>query len=196
MTITPLYNEQDLLFKIAEGDPNAFRIIFNKYHNKIYTFSLRILQSDIVAEEVVQETMLKLWKMGPTLTTINNLDSYLKTLARNLSIDMLRHRELAYKVEKDLGADWIEGHNETEEQVLLNDTRKVLQAGIELLPDQQKLVYKFCHQDGLKYDEVAEKLKLSPHTVRSYMKLALRFLRNYVSSHTDVAAILIIFKLF
>jgi RNA polymerase sigma-70 factor (ECF subfamily) len=117
-------------------------------------------------------------------------------VARNLAIDLLRRKELAYKAEKDLGAGWNESHNDTEEQVLLNDTRKVLEAAIELLPEQQRLVYKLCHQEGLKYHEVAKKLNLSTHTVQSYMKLALRFLRNYISSHTDVAVILIIFKLF
>ncbi|MCD0488084.1 hypothetical protein LPB86_07575 [Pedobacter sp. MC2016-14] len=48
----------------------------------------------------------------------------------------------------------------------------------------------------MKYEEAAEKMNLSVETVRGYMKLALRFLRAYLKTHTDVVALLVIFKLF
>ncbi|WP_316816542.1 RNA polymerase sigma-70 factor [Pedobacter nyackensis] len=188
--------EKDLLTKVSVGDQNAFKMICDYYYHKIFTFSVRILHSDLLAEEVVQETMLKLWLLGGDLTKISNLDGYLKKIARNKSIDLLRQKELKYKIDNELGKEWDEGHNETEEQILLNDTRKILEDGIALLPEQQKLVYQLCHQEGLKYGEVAEQMNLSPLTVQSYMKLALRFLRNYVSKHTDILVLLIIFRLF
>ncbi|MBC8988003.1 sigma-70 family RNA polymerase sigma factor [Pedobacter sp. N36a] len=190
-----LVNESDLLTKVAGGDHQAFRVIYQRYYNKIYTFSIRILHSQLLAEEAVQESMLKLWLMGPNLMAINNLDSYLKRIARNCAIDILRRKELELRTDRKLGVIWEETHNETEEQVLLNDMRKVLNDGVALLPRQQKLVYQLCHQEGLKYEEAALRLNLSVLTVQSYMKLALRFLRNYLKTHTDIAVLLIIFKL-
>lgn len=196
MAIKLRYDEQELLQKIAAGDHRAFKILYERYHPKIYTFSLRILQVEASAEEVVQESLLKVWQMGAALNTIKNLDGYLKTIARNRSIDILRHQELILKAERELGYNWEETHNETEEQVLLNDTRKILREGIAQMPEQHQLVYQLCHQEGLKYEEAAERLNLSPLTVQTYMKLSLRFLRKYMSSHSDLAVLFILFKLF
>lgn len=191
-----LVSESDLLSKVAAGDHHAFRTIYHKYYNKIYTFSIRILHSQLLAEEAVQESMLKLWLMGPNLMTINNLDGYLKKIVRNCAIDILRRKELELRTDRKFGLSWEETHNETEEQVLLNDMRRVLNNGVALLPQQQKLVYQLCHQEGLKYEEAALRLNLSVLTVQSYMKLALRFLRSYLKTHTDLAVLLVIFKLF
>ncbi len=193
--VTPLYDESDLLIKIAQGDQEAFRIIFERYYNKVYTYSLRILRDEMLAEEVVQETMLKVWRVGEKLVGIKNLDSYLKAIAKNKTIDILRRTEHQYRIELELAHNWKEQDHSTEEEILLNDTRKVLMQGVSLLPRQQRAVYELCHQEGLKYDEAAEKLNLSTETVKFYMKLALRFLRNYLTNHTDLSILLIIFKL-
>ncbi len=196
MGIKPLYDERELLQKIATRDQRAFKVLYEHYHPKIYTFSLRILQVEESAEEVVQESMLKIWQMGAALHTVKNLDGYLKTIARNRSIDILRHQELVVKAELESGYGWEETHNETEERVLLNETRNILRDGIALMPEQHQLVYRLCQQEGLKYEEAAERLNLSPLTVQTYMKLSLRFLRKYMSSHTDLAIMLILLKLF
>ena len=67
---------------------------------------------------------------------------------------------------------------------------------IAQLPAQQREVYQLCHQQGLKYEEVAEKLGLAPSTVATHMKLALKSLRNYLQKHINIYALLVIFKLF
>jgi RNA polymerase sigma-70 factor (family 1) len=191
-----LNNDNIFLLKIANGDHQAFGIIYKKYNQKIFTFSMRILHSHTLAEEVVQESMLKLWQMGNNLIAINNLDNYLKKIARNCAIDILRRKELEIKGNVNLMSNWKEIHNETEEQIILNDARKVLNDGIALLSTQQKAVYQLCHLEGLKYEEAAGRLNLSTFTVQSYMKLALKFLRNYMMTHTDMVVLLVIFNLF
>jgi RNA polymerase sigma-70 factor (ECF subfamily) len=90
---------------------------------------------------------------------------------------------------------WTEEQPETEVSIILNYTKELLQAGIELLPPQQKLVYQLCHQEGLKYEEAAEKLNLSPLTVKTHMQHALRFLRSHVIKNSDMAVALILFKI-
>lgn len=195
MKIRSLYTDADLLLNAAQGNHHAFKLIYEKYHAKLYTFSLRILLSEDMAEEVVQEAMLKLWQMGYKLKGINNIEAFLKTVARNKAIDMLRHQQLIVKTDNELKHTWKELHNETEEHIFLNDTVQVVSKGLALLPEQHRYVYTLCHQEGLKYEEAAQRLQLSPFTVQTYMKLSLRFLRNYISTHTDVAIFLIILKI-
>jgi RNA polymerase sigma-70 factor (family 1) len=196
MTIVPLHTEQELLAKVAVGDERAFRTIYEKYQKRIYTYSLQILHSDVQAEEVTQEIFLKLWTQAAALHNIENLEAWLKTMTRNRCLNLFRRIVLEAKHDHDLSRNYVESHNETEESILLNDTRNLLNAAIELLPHQQKEVYQLCHVEGLKYEEVAERLNISPNTVKTHMKRALSFLREHIRNNTDIAAILIIFKLF
>lgn len=196
MDIENLDIEAELLGKIATGDQDAFKLIYNQYHQSVYTFSIWYLKSEVDAEEMTQEVFLKLWQLGPEAINIQNLNSYLKILTRNRSLDMLRKRSREAKADLNIAVNWQENHNETEEQILLNDTKKVLNEAIDLLPQQQKLVYQLCRQQGLKNDEVARQLNLSPLTVRTHMKLALKFLRSYIVQNTDIAITIIILRLF
>jgi len=181
---------------VAGGDQRAFRVLYDFYYDKIYAFALYLLKSDLLAEEVVQETFLKLWKKGDDLNQIMNVESFLIAVTRNRSLDILRRSKLEIKTNQKRAIVWSEGHNDTEESIILNDTRRILQSAIDLLPPQQKLVYQLCQQEGLKYEEAADKLSLSTLTVQSYMKLALRNVRRYMVKHADLAAVIIVLKYF
>ena len=187
MAVEPLHNEAEVLGRIATRDQEAFRQVYTCYHKRIYNFSLRLLRSVQLAEEVVQETFLKIWLMGEELKTVNHLEAYFVTLSRNKSLDILRRLERERRSDRKLS--WSEAHNETEEAILLQDTRQLLERGILLLPAQQRLVYQLCKQEGLKYEEVALKLNISPLTVKTHMQQALRFLRTYMHNNTDLAIV-------
>ena len=194
MAVKPLFDDLLLLQRIAEGDQNAFRMIYNRYSKKVYLFALRILNSENEAEVVMQEIMLKIWQRED-LSQIVNLEAYLKISSRNYCYNVFRREKRQARATSEFKKEWVEDHNETEERILLNDTQRILSDAVNLLPPQQKIVYQLCHQEGLKYEEAAQRLNLSTLTVQSYMKLALRFLRNHMSKHTGNAALLIIFKL-
>ncbi|QEC78870.1 RNA polymerase sigma-70 factor [Mucilaginibacter ginsenosidivorax] len=187
--------ERELLLKIALKDEQAFTVIYERYVKKIYTFSFRLLNSKQLAEEVVQECFLKIWLLGDSLNSILNIEAYLVTLSRNKSLDVLRLQQREMKSDLQEGKNWIEGHNDTEEAILLNDTRNLLQTAIDQLPPQQKRVYQLCQQEGLKYEEAAKKLNLSPLTVKKHMQLALRFVRTYVATNSKIAIALILLKI-
>lgn len=195
MLVKPIFEESELVRKITGGDQHAFKLLYDRYKKTVYARAFYLLKSDTLAEEVLQEVMLKLWQTAGKLSESTNLAAYLTTLTRNRSFQLLRRKVLEAKTEMELGKGWTEYHSGTEEEILLADTKKLLAEGIALLPPQQKMVYELCHIEGLKYEQAAQRMDLSVETVRSYMKLALRFLRAYLKTHTDVAAILVILKL-
>lgn len=195
MGIEYVYDETQLLDKIAHGDQRAFGIVYHSYYEKIYKFSYRLLLSEELSEEVVQETMLLIWRGGNKLKEIKNLDAYLRTIARRKVIALFRRRAIEDRAVKELKAAYSDVDNETEEGILYRESRKMLEEGIMLLPSQQRLVYQLCYQDGLKYEEAAQRLQISHGTVQSHMKQALKFLRNHLSSHSDIAALLVVFRL-
>lgn len=196
MTLKALTDQQALLDEIALGNQQAFAKIYYHYYDNIYAYALYLIKSQHVAEEIVQEAFLKFWIKGAEVKYVNNVESFLITIVRNRSLDILRRIKVEEKINQQIGIQWSETHNETEEYIILNEGRKILEQAIMQLPPQQRLVYQKCHQEHMKYEDLARELNLSPETVKSYMKLALKSLRKYVKNNSDYLALAIILKLF
>lgn len=190
-----LGDEAELLAKIATGDQHAFKVIYERFNRRIFTYCVRMLDAEVLAEEVMQEVFLTFWRMGDELLLIRNAEAYLRTLTKNRCLNVLRRVVLENKADRELTKNYVEYHNETEESILLNDTKNLINAAIELLPGQQREVYQLCQNDGLKYEEVAKRLGISINTVKTHMKRALAAIRAYVEANTDVGIILILLKL-
>lgn len=182
---------QELLAKIADRNPIAFKVLYESYYGIIFKFSFRLLQSESYAEEVVQETMLHIWQLGHKLTAVNNIEAYIKTIARRRAIDLLRINEQALNIEKYLLATAETSDSGNEDALSMEALLVNLELGIEKLPNQQREVYQLCYRQGLKYQQVADKLNISHGTVQTHMKLALKFLREYILKH-KVATLLIL----
>ncbi len=191
----PPHLEAEWLAQIANRDHRAFKTVYDHYRPLIYSFALKYLKSSEPAEEVVQEVFLKFWRMEHSLLDIGNLNNFLLTMTRNRALDVLRRMKLERTYAFPLEAASEELSHDTEEAILLRDTKKVLDDAVALLPPQQQLVYTLCRIEGLKHEEAAKRLELSPETVKRHMKLALKFLRSYAGSRTDITVILIILKL-
>lgn len=189
-------DDSALLTQIYLGNDLAFKQVYHRYSKKVYTFAFRLLRSEMLAEEVMQECMLKVWNIVKNGKEIDNLEAYFRTTAKNLSLNTLRKIESESRVRDFSLENWDESHTDTEEAILLNDARRILEDAINLLPPQQRLVFQLCHQQGLTYDEAASQMGISSKTVAVHMKLALRFVRVYIKKASDLLALLIIFKLF
>lgn len=196
MPLNPLNGEKELLQRIADRDERAFRIIFDHYQARIFTFALKLLKSESLAEDVMYETFLKVWLSAGKMVEADHLEAYLVTMARNRCIDELRKVKQQFLLHSQQTKGWTEEHNETEQQIILRDTRSLIDDAIRSLPKQQRQVYQLCHLDGLKYEEAAQQLHISPLTVKTHMQLALRNLRQRLGSYADLAAIIIVMKIF
>ncbi|WP_017257241.1 RNA polymerase sigma factor [Pedobacter arcticus] len=188
-------NEKALLKDVSCGNEKDFRELFNSYRGKVYGYAFKILKSETDAEDVLQDVFLKLWLHG-RVEELENFEGYLKTMTRNHVFKVLRRQNLKFASDNQLKIRWTEAHNETEESLLLNDSQLIINQAIEQLPPRQKLVYKLCKHEGLKYEAAAKVLSISPLTVKTHMQQSLRFLRNYLTKHTDVVTSLLIFRVF
>jgi RNA polymerase sigma-70 factor (family 1) len=187
-------SEQLLLNRIAVGDELAFRLVFDKHRKRIYSYTLIIVKNTAIAEDILHDVFLNIWQ-HKNPAEIENLVVYLKVAARNKAFKILRRQQLEIKTNYELMNNWQEGHNETEESILYKDASYIINKAIELLPPQQKMVYTLCRKEDLKYNQVAERLSLSPLTVKTHMQHALRFLRTYVSKNSDVTLFVILLQI-
>lgn len=191
-----LLEEPALLKRISKGDEGAFKVVYDFYKRKVYSVAFKILKSEALAEDVLNEVFLYIWKSASgNLNKINNLDSYLRVATTNQALKIIRKRKIQLKYKEDSVYNWTEAQHETEEVIFLKDTEKLLTEAINQLPPQQKLVFLLCKEEGLKYTEVAKRLDLSYFTVKTHMQHALRFLKKYLHAHTDIGILILLFQL-
>jgi RNA polymerase sigma-70 factor (family 1) len=170
-------NLKSLVTEVASGNQKAFRTLFDLFSSKVYFFAFKLLRSESMAEEVVQEVFIKIWVNRASLQSIDFFPSYLYTIARNYSLNVLKKVAFEEKAKVLLRQQQPTCDEETEQNIVYRDYQHILNSVIEQLPPQQKLVYSLCHNEGLKYEEAAQRLNISRLTVKSHMQQALRTIK-------------------
>jgi RNA polymerase sigma-70 factor (family 1) len=190
-----LLDEKELLVKIAAGDEHAFASVFRHHHKLVYDFALRLTRSKNHAEEVVQKIFIRIWLNRAKLADIENFAAYLNRSARNESYSVLRTMAARAVREVELTDEGLICSSDSTHRLIYKESSALLKKAVESLPPQRKLVYQLCHEEGLKYEEVALQLNISPGTVHKHMKLALKSIREKFR-HLDavVVAVLLLNK--
>lgn len=186
--------ESELLVQIAAGDHKAFAELFERYQTLVYDFSSRLTRSKIQAEEIVQNVFIRIWLKRTHLVNIENFGAYLNRATRNHSYTALKKIAAQTLREVELTGQVITGGNDAEHLLLYNDSAKILRSAVNALPPQRKLVYELCHEQGLKYEEAAAKLNISPGTVHTHMKLALKAIREHFKYMDALVIVLMLMK--
>ena len=193
MAAKALLSENELLARIAEGDKRAFGVLFEQRQQLIFNIAYKLTKSRTNSKEIVQDVFLKIWNRREELPALDNFGAYINRMARNQSIDALRllAREALRTVQ--LQEDQLKkGDLQTEETLQFQESGRILHRALESLPPQQRKVYQLCHEQGLKYEEAAQAMGLSPGTVHAHMKQALKNIRAYLKQ-MDALLILLAF---
>jgi RNA polymerase sigma-70 factor (family 1) len=180
MVVNSLPNEAEILAQIASGDQHAFTILFNHYQRFVYGYGRKLTHSDEMAAELVQDVFLKLWHSRPMLSQVEHFIAYLNRLVRNHAFNQLRELSKRARISGDIELANIQTQNSTLQQLDYNETLRSVAEAVELLAPQQKRAYQLCHQQGLKYEEAAAQMDISPKTVHVHMKYALSKIRAHL----------------
>jgi len=170
--------ELGLLESLKEGDEKAFNYFFHLYYKSLSLFSFRIINDEDVAEEIVQDTFIKLWERHKDFSHPSALKSFLFTTVRNASLNWLRKQ----KRESLLVAQQIFLAN-TSEQPVLNtmiaaETYTEVHTAINNLPPQCSRIFRMIFFEGKDYPQIAAELKLTISTIRNQKARALTLLRQ------------------
>jgi RNA polymerase sigma-70 factor (family 1) len=163
-----LYNEQQLLLMIANGNEAAFRQIYDGYGNRLFLYVLRLTRSKEQAEDILQNTFLKIWLRRDTLKDITDFSAYLFRMAQNSVITAIQRTALEASI---LQHKITPPQAETlpDEKLHSNEIRQAWLQGIQQLPPQQQKVYILQKEYGWKIQDIAEALDISPRTVKRHL---------------------------
>lgn len=174
----PLTNENELLARVTEGDERAFGTIFHHYRRKIYSYAFHLSGDAAQADELVQETFLKVWLHRDKIPHILRFDNWLFTIARNQVFDMMKKMARDAEFRRQIAGLLDPEANPVEDQLLSRENELRLQQALDKLPPRQRLIFTLSRHQGMKHDEIADHLQISRHTVKTHLVQALKTLRG------------------
>lgn len=177
------YNERLVLQNLAAGDDKAFAAVFHHYRHRIYAIAFRLLGTPSGAEDIVQDVFLKLWLKKNELNAIEHFKAYLFTVTRNHIFTALKKVAKEQAIENELVNHIRENSDHFS---VYKEYEQILQNAISKLPPQQGLIYKLSKEEGLKRQEIADRLKLSPETIKVHLAHAMRNIRTFCLAHMDL----------
>ncbi len=186
-----------VLQKVSKGDHAAFKALFNLYRNKVYGYSLSIMHASAPAEEIVQEVFIKIWLKREALLEIENFDGFLRQMSKNETLNYLKKTLKDVERIRKVFEQYTDLDYSTENGIDYKETKQLLDDAIDKLPAQQKLIYNLCTVQGRKQEDVANELKLSPHTVKTHLRDAMKSIRDHLQVRNGLrltTAFLLLFK--
>ncbi len=171
-------NDEKLLKQVGLGDKEAFHQLYLNTDKTIYSFILSILKNPQDAEEVMQETYLKVWTSAASYQSQGKPLAWMFTIARNLCYMKFREQ----KRMADVGLDDLNGEETGELCIPLENMTDamVLRAALEILKEDERQIVLLHASAGLKHREIAEGLNLPLATVLSKYNRAMKKLKQYL----------------
>ncbi|HEX2630439.1 MAG TPA: sigma-70 family RNA polymerase sigma factor [Chitinophagaceae bacterium] len=185
----PHYSESELKQLVASGDQAAFRVLFDLYHKKIFSLGMHLTHSDVMAEELVQDVFIKLWEKRTELANIDFLNSWIRTVSKNIASNYLRRITLEKLVLSEIATAAPAENVDTGSNMEL---AQLLEQAIAQLPPQQRRVFILFRKEGLSGEEISKEMNLSIHSVRTYIKLSTQSVKEFLETHIELSVIVAI----
>ncbi len=186
--------DPDFCRRLLNGDERAFRDLFERFYPKIYQFAFNFLKRRDLSEEIVQQTFLSFWQNRAQLDVDRPVAPLLFTIARRVLIDSWRKQAVSARFREDVVRHMSMVSNETEEHILSNDLAKVTEEALRKLTEQQQEVFRLSRYEGLSYEEIAERLRISKHTVKYHLVNALKIVKEHLKKY-DIGYLYLLFLL-
>jgi RNA polymerase sigma-70 factor (ECF subfamily) len=165
--------DHNAIQEFKNGDPEAFKLIYNKYKNPVLNYCMTMVVSRENAEELVNDIFLHLYQKRDFLDPERDIKPYLFTITKNLTFNWLksttRKRQARKQLEQEYYVDYLQ-HQDLKIDAGLDLQR--LEQVVEKMPIQRRLIFKMCKFQEMTYAEVANSLSLKRKTVENQMGLA------------------------
>jgi len=176
--------DADLVLRLQRRDPRALAELYDRYGRLAYALILRVVRDVGAAEDLVQETFLRVWTRAQAFDAQKgSIGPWLLAVARNRAIDYLRsaggrERNSVEFEESEHPSLFID----MEQGILASDRARRVKAAVEKLSASQRQVIELAYFEGLTQTEMAERMGQPLGTVKTWVRSALKNLRDQIST--------------
>lgn len=179
MSTKQLYNEKELLSRVAEGDEQAFAYLFHQWQPFLSTHIYRITESRELTEEIVQDAFLKIWQTRETLPEVRNFRNFLIVVSKHQALNALQKISREFlnweKWVREDAADGDQDDPASKFYILLDEA-------IDQLTERQRQVYLLHRHERLTYQQIADRLNIGKASVKTHIELAVKHISTHLRS--------------
>jgi RNA polymerase sigma-70 factor (ECF subfamily) len=172
--------DEDLMQLVHDGEARAFEVIFDRHGSAAFSLAYRMCGRRAMAEDVVQEAFLSLWRSGARYDhTRGSMRSWVLSVVHNRAIDAFRREVVRDNrdVHDDGIAEQMPSAQRTDTEVERRDEAQQVRSALSELPKDQRQVIELAYFGGFTHMQIAEMLRLPPGTVKGRMRLGLTKMR-------------------
>jgi RNA polymerase sigma-70 factor, ECF subfamily len=185
----PTEGDAALMAAYVRKEPDATRRLYDRYASRIYGLGLFLLRNNTDAEDLVQDTFLKIWRMGSGFDPVRgSLDGWILLIARTLAIDLLRHRSVeARKLSSQPKVPEASDETGPEWHAEVADLFQRATEALAQLPQRQRSVLELTYLGQRSTKEAAELLGIPRGTVKSRAHAGMAVLQKTFRGDDDAA---------
>lgn len=178
--------DKELFSRVADDDQKAFAEFVERYKDRLYNFIARIIIERETAEDILQETFLRVYNQRKNYSPDFALSTWVFTIALNLVRSELRKR----KLRRYMSLDFLK--EETNMEIPENKSaepmklKPILEKAIKSLPEEYRTAFVLCDIERLPYNEIAEIMRVPVGTVKSRINRARAMLRERILPHKEL----------
>jgi RNA polymerase sigma-70 factor (ECF subfamily) len=175
-----------LLKGLKSGSYEDFDKLYAIYSDLLYGFVLNLTKSSSDAQDILQETFLRIWQTRMKISEDRSFKSYLYTIARNLIVDSFRNRMKSVALEEYICSEAYQNHaeNNVEKDLDFDEFVKMFEKAKGKLTGKQLHIFELSREQGLSLSVIADKLNISEKTVKNQLTLVMNILRKELA-HLD-----------
>lgn len=176
-------DDEELMQRLAYRDLVAFRALYDRYGNLVYSAALRVVRDAQIAEDMVQEIFLRIWRKPESyVAQRGRFVTWLTSVTRNRAVDEVRSRGRRFRhetaspeeQERELPAS---DRNDPALTAELSDQRRLILAALAQIPAEQRQIIELAYFGGFTQQEIAERLSQPLGTVKTRIRLGMQKLR-------------------
>ena len=168
----------DLLRQVAAGDEAAFAELYDLYASLVYNYLLRLVNEPAVAEEILQEVFLAMWRSARGFRAEAKVRTWLLRIAHHQAVSWLRRKRTVLWPDDELEQETVDSFEEDLAHVWQIEQ---LRGALVRLSPKHRAVIELTFVQGLSYTEIAQVMNCPIGTVKSRMSYALRHMNELLS---------------
>lgn len=173
-----MHSDSDIIRRIRQGDKQEFEKLFRSFYVSLVRYAKTVVKDHDTSEEIVQDLFFRLWKERQKLRIKSSLTGYLFRSVHNRALHHIEHQKVVSRHEEEIIAAAELTAEPVTESIYYNELQSKVAMVMERLPERCRLIFRMSRFEGLKYNEIADKLAVSLKTVEGDMGKALREFRK------------------
>lgn len=181
-----------LIKALKSGNSKAFEMLFEHHHKKLYSFLFHLLNSKEDAEEIVQETFIKIWEKREDFIEGYPFESFLFKIAKNAFLNLNRKKVNRRVFEEHLNLLQEISSEKSDDYIIFKETSDIIDIIISGLSPKRKEIFLLRRIEGLSRQEIAERLGISVVTVDGQLLKANKYLKEELKKYSLLMIVLVV----